>query len=88
MDCIIQKKEENIGKQRNSSFELLRIVSMILIIAHHYSVHGGWVYDYNILSTNKLFIDLLSIGGKLGVNCFVVITGFFLVVLNLNLIIY
>lgn len=28
------------NKERNSSFELLRIICMIAIVAHHYVVHG------------------------------------------------
>ena len=28
------------NKFRNSSFELLRIISMLLIVAHHFVVHG------------------------------------------------
>ena len=29
-----------VSKSRNSSFELLRIIAMLAIIAHHYLVHG------------------------------------------------
>ena len=29
-------------EERQSNFELLRIISMILIVAHHYAVHGGF----------------------------------------------
>ena len=34
--CTLQPTEK---KQRNSSFELLRIICMLLIVAHHYVVH-------------------------------------------------
>ncbi len=66
-------------KQRNSAFELLRIVSMGLIIAHHFSVHGGFYFQSPALTGNMLFLQLLSIGGKIGVNLFVMITGYFTV---------
>lgn len=64
-------------KNRLSNFELLRIVSIIMIIAHHYSVHGGWLNKINGISANNLLIDFLAIGGKIGVSCFVLITGYF-----------
>lgn len=64
-------------KERNSSFELLRIISMFLIVMHHYSVHGG--FDFMIPFSMKLyFVQCLDMGGKLGVNLFVLISGYFL----------
>ncbi len=63
-------------KIRSSNFELLRIISMIFIIAHHYSCHGAFSFD-NTIEFNRLWVQWLYIGGKLGVNCFVLITGYF-----------
>lgn len=70
---------------RESNFELLRIVSMIFIVMHHYAIHG----DFDSLSGGKyspslLFVQILLIGGKLGVNCFVLISGYFLVTSSEN----
>ena len=63
--------------QRNSSFELLRIFSMLLIVMHHYSIFGG--FDYMAPFSFRLyFVQCLSMGGKLGVNLFILISGFFL----------
>ena len=67
------------GSVRNTNLELLRIVSMILIVIHHYSVHGGFDLINSNLTVNKLWIQILSLGGKLGVNCFVLITGYFMI---------
>jgi surface polysaccharide O-acyltransferase-like enzyme len=64
---------------RNSNLEFLRILSMLLIIMHHYSVHGAFVLDPGILTTNKVIVQILSAGGKLGVNCFILITGYFMI---------
>jgi len=65
------------SKERNSSFELLRIISMILIVMHHYTYHGG--FDFNgPLTLGMYFIQCLFCGGKLGVNLFVLISGYFL----------
>jgi len=64
---------------RHSNIEILRILSMILIIMHHYSVHGGFVLEPSMISLNKIIVQFLSAGGKLGVNCFILITGYFLI---------
>ena len=53
---------------------------MFLIVAHHFSVHGGvpiWSADAP-LSVNFYIDQLLSTGGKIGVDLFVLITGYFL----------
>lgn len=61
---------------RSSNIELLRIVSMLLIILFHFSVHGSWPEAGPIAS--DIAVEMLSFGGKLGVNCFVLITGYFM----------
>jgi surface polysaccharide O-acyltransferase-like enzyme len=72
---------KNQPHKRNSNVELLRVLCMILIIAHHYSVHGGW--DGSLVETtpplNILFVQIISLGGKLAVNVFVLISGYYLV---------
>ncbi|MDW1821111.1 acyltransferase [Vibrio sp. Vb1018] len=62
---------------RKSNFELLRIFAMFLIVAHHYSVYGEWEYPVGF-EINKFYVQSLSVGGKLGVNLFVLISGYFL----------
>ena len=49
---------------------------MFLIILHHYSVHGPWPKDGALLTT--IAVDFLSLGGKIGVCVFVIITGYFM----------
>ena len=66
---------------RQSNFELLRIISMLLIIAHHFAIHGGYS---DVLKINACFIKILEIGGKLGVNIFILISGYFLIDLQFN----
>ena len=65
-------------KVRNSNIELLRIFAMILIILHHYSLHGGLI-DVEGAGINKAIGAIILIGGKIGVNIFVLITGYFLI---------
>lgn len=66
-------------KVRQSNFELLRIFAMILIIAHHFSVHGGFDYSIENISFNRVLVQFLGTGGKIGVNVFVLISGYFLI---------
>ena len=53
---------------------------MVLIVVYHFSVHGGY---YSVaegtLPFNSVIIDLFGLGGRLGVNVFVLISGFFLI---------
>lgn len=74
--------KENIGEKvtpRKSNIELLRIISMVMIIAHHIGVHSGFEFATNSVSFNELWILFLKIGGKIGVNIFVLISGYFLI---------
>ena len=64
-------------KKRQANFELLRIISMILIVIFHFSDWGG-IININSSIGNKLFGEFINIGGKLGVNLFVLISGYFL----------
>ena len=63
-------------KPKESNLELLRIINMLLIIAHHLAVHTPFVFE-NIHI--KYIVYFLSLGGKIGVNSFVLLTGYLLV---------
>lgn len=65
-------------KKRESNFELLRILSMMMIIAHHYSVHGHFEITYGI-SLRNMIIDFLALGGKIGVILYIFITGYHMI---------
>ncbi len=67
----------NVKNVRLSNYELLRILSMILITMHHYAYHGGFEFWYYV-PFNRVLVQFLALGGKLGVNCFVLISGYFL----------
>lgn len=70
-------KNTNINA-RESKLELLRIFSMILIIVHHF-YYNNIILDYTNLNLNQFIVQILSVGGKIGVNCFVLITGYFMI---------
>ena len=70
-------------KLRNSNLELYRIIAMLLIVAHHYVVNSGLTsldgpISYNPTSAKSLFLLLFGAWGKTGINCFVLITGYFM----------
>lgn len=77
-------KKNNAGikpntSQRNSAFELLRIIAMILIVFHHFAVHGGFEWDTQSLSIPYFWYNFIAMGGKIGSNVFVLISGYFMV---------
>ena len=70
-----------VNSTRKSNIELLRILAIIFIIAHHLAVHGFHMIHPEIYASysrfDKLFIDLLMPGGLVGVGIFFIITGYF-----------
>ena len=52
---------------------------MVMIVAHHFAVHGGFVLNYHSLSLNQCWVQFLLMGGKIGVNIFILISGYFLI---------
>lgn len=53
---------------------------MLLIVAHHYVVNSGVepLMAENPLAAKSIFLYLLGMWGKTGINCFVLITGYFM----------
>ena len=51
---------------------------MLGIIAHHFACHGAFSFSLQSLEFNRLWIIFLWIWGKIGVNVFVLISGWFL----------
>ncbi|WBB07059.1 acyltransferase [Streptococcus alactolyticus] len=80
--CIELSSGCKLKRHRYSNIELLRIISMILIVAHHFSVHGGFDFSSTSFSVNRLYIQFLAMGGKIGVDIFVIISGYFLITSN------
>ncbi len=74
-------------KQRNSNLELYRIITMMAIVAHHYLVNSGlmtFISGYECNSRNLFFL-LFGMWGKTGINCFVLITGYFMCTSHITL---
>lgn len=66
-------------KTRNSNIELLRIMSMFMIVVHHFTLHSGFYFAKNTITLNQLWCEFIEMGGKIGVDVFVIISGYFLV---------
>lgn len=66
--------------ERRSNLELYRIIVMLLIVAHHYVVNSGLetMMGQAPLSANSLYLMFYGMWGKTGINCFVLITGYFM----------
>ena len=64
------------SERREGSIELLRIVCMLIILGHHLAWHG--VAMQSPVQENRVIATFLFAGGMTGVNCFVMITGYFL----------
>ncbi|MBR1677279.1 MAG: acyltransferase, partial [Clostridia bacterium] len=77
-DSLITRRE------RNTNFEWLRILAMIMIIFHHYCVHGQ--IDLTEMGfINKAIYYFFSSYGKLGVVIFVMLAGYFSCTSKFNL---
>lgn len=85
-DCPIIVDSRNVNvccpRQRSSNLELYRSICMLLIVAHHYMLcgfageNGALTLDPG--SSKSLFLWLFGAWGKTGINCFMMITGYFM----------
>ena len=73
-------QKNDIKAVRNSNLELYRIIVMLLIVAHHYVVNSGVleIACENPTSLRSLYYYIFGAWGKVGINCFVLITGYFM----------
>lgn len=76
-------KEEKVTytkKERDSNLELYRIIVMLAIVAHHYVVNSGLFQMMQSSETtfNNVFLHIFGMWGKTGINCFMLITGYFM----------
>lgn len=66
------------GGGRNSSIELLRVIAMFMILAHHFIVHNGYDVLKLPLGPERIFFQLvMQGGGKIGVVIFFSISAWF-----------
>lgn len=65
------------NRGRNSSIEFLRIWAMCFIICSHFCVHSGFDTANMEISLNKIILQV-GVLGNLGVDIFIMISGYFL----------
>lgn len=68
----------NIVTHRQPNIELLRVISMFMVLLGHYYVISGFS-DIDIISFNWIGMQFLGAWSKVAVDIFVIITGYFLV---------
>ena len=81
MEKKLTKGKNLSGGVRSSNIELFRILSMLMIVAHHYLVNSGLLDCIDAqasLHFQDYFLLLFGWAGKTGINCFVLITGYFM----------
>ncbi len=80
-------KTAELAPERSSNFELMRIVLMVAMVAHHYVVNSGLeqLYELPGLQPDMLFLQIFGMFGKTGINCFTLLTGYFMVTSRVNL---
>lgn len=64
-------------KTRDTNIELLRIISILLIICFHYVYKSQ--FEYQVLNIHTLSVKTFWLFGELGVNLFILITGYYLI---------
>lgn len=62
---------------RDSRFEILRIIAMLLIVLHHMALYSGMLESQ--MFHVKAVDEFIIIGGKIGCFLFVVLSGYFAV---------
>ncbi|MFH7669448.1 acyltransferase family protein, partial [Enterobacter hormaechei] len=78
---------------RDSNFELLRIIAMLMIVGSHLAFHGIWRSQQNDAfviyhmgsQINQWINSFLCVGGQTGVAIFFIITGYYQINRNFNL---
>ena len=73
--------QHSMAQHRDSNLELYRIILMLAIIAHHYVVNSELIPECiskEPTSGRSIFLLLFGAWGKTGINCFLLITGYFM----------
>ena len=70
-------------KKRNTSFELMRIIAMLMVCAYHWQLHGNNdMIPRSGLSANQIISFIFGSWGVLGVNLFFLLSFYFLIKKN------
>ena len=75
---------KEVTNKRESNFELLRIIAILLIIAHHFCVHSRMSLQNPYTFNPNYFITTIFATGCIANNIFILITGYFMVNKKIN----
>lgn len=70
---------------RNSNLELYRIISMLMILMSHYNTFITDKFIEYPFSVQSIYYMSMGAWGKTGINCFVMITGYFMCTSNISI---
>lgn len=77
LENVSEKKDAEKKKIRLSNIEILRFISILLVVLHHVAIHTNWTTG---MSTNfELIRDTMILSGKVGVDLFVIISGYLMI---------
>ena len=76
----MEKNKLQTRLERNSSFELLRIIAAFMVVICHFATFGDFRFGFEATkpSVSQFWWYFIEAGGYIGVNCFVLISGYFL----------
>ena len=66
------------NKTRNSNIEIIRIISIIMIVISHYCVHGVLNPSTMPLGLNRFLLEIFTLG-NIGTVLFILISGYFMI---------
>lgn len=75
---ILSERRAEGQADRQSNIELLRIISIVMITFHHFACHGNFDWQSTGATIPHLWYNLILMGGKVGVDVFILISGYFL----------
>ncbi len=64
---------------RQSQFELLRIIAMVMIVFQHFAYHSNFDWQSTGVTLPHLWCNLIAMGGQVGVDVYILISGYFLI---------
>jgi len=73
---ISTKKQNHL---RETNFELLRIIAMVMVVALHYMYHGGALKGTAPYSVNWFFSWIIEAFCIIAPNCYILVSGYFLI---------
>lgn len=69
MNNIVKKKNN-----RESNYELMRLISMFLVVLWHVILHGGF---YETTGALKMLLEFIILVGVVHINSFIIVSGYF-----------